>query len=627
MGGWMLSSGNVTDFESQLERFKRTFTVPGVPPLHVEVRHFEEATVRVVLWSWSSPPVPDITVASDSRTVLLLDGYITGLGRFKSLEHADSGIARRLLELWHQVGTDLIPELNGSFSAVFVDHHSGQLTLVTDRFASRSVWFSRQGDNWYTANFPAAITALLPQRPHLNLAGVWSLFAYSRHVGRHGIYDGFENMLAGEIAVLNGHRAPRISHWYQMHYRPDKNVACRERGAEIDQGHRLSAKRLEASTPEPYLFLSGGLDSRLVAGAMGSRLNTVTLTSHPNMNSRISARVAKRVKTRHQTIVRTPYWYLDTMEAAALVAGGNYSCQHAHFVVPVQQIANSSSDRAFLLGDLLENFNKHYFRQIENRRLSFVPEQLPNVFSQLYGHRTYAHFSPNLLKHVFREGLAEQLQARWRRALIEFAHSVDGVSDEPRDQLDALVRWRNCSCFPTYLMLECISPLANQRNLMFDNDLFNLYLRTPADLRGADRLHRWTLWYLDKALGLIPNSNSWLPPMAPRSLQTATTKVRPLIGKLRRWAISIHQKKPVVKTEGSSHMLHEWYRKDPRHVAFIENCLNDEEALPSEIFDRRGIRNSWHLFLQGDLKRCFEIDMLVSFGVLHRKIPTSGFSE
>ena len=176
-------------------------------------------------------------------------------------------------------------------------------------------------------------------------------------------------------------------------------------------------------------------------------------------------------------------------------------------------------------------------------------------------------------------------------------------------------------------MLECISPLANQRNLMFDNDLFSLYLRTPANLRGADRLHRWTLWHLDKALAVIPNSNSWLPPMAPRGMQTFARKVRPVIGRLRRRAISTHQKKPVVKTEGSWHMLHEWYRKDPRHIEFIEDCLNDEEALPSEIFDRQGIRNSWHLFLQGDLKRWFEIDMLISFGVLHRRVPTSGFNE
>jgi hypothetical protein len=57
-------------------------------------------------------------------------------------------------------------------------------------------------------------------------------------------------------------------------------------------------------------------------------------------------------------------------------------------MVPVQQIRATNSNGAFLLGDLLENFNKHYFRVPVRKDWPFIPEKVPDIFHQFF---SYTH--------------------------------------------------------------------------------------------------------------------------------------------------------------------------------------------------------------------------------------------
>jgi hypothetical protein len=52
--------------------------------------------------------------------------------------------------------------------------------------------------------------------------------------------------------------------------------------------------------------------------------------------------------------------------------------------------------------------------------------------------------------------------------------------------------------------------------------------------------------------------------------------------------------------------------------------LFDQEAFPAEIFDHAAIKDCWREFMNSDSPDTFEILMLLSFGLLHKKIPTAG---
>lgn len=622
MGGWIVVSGETEHFDNQIRNFKKVFTVDGVPPLNVEITSYDK-DLHIVLWSWSKPPVPDIVVSNEANgsEVMVLHGVITDLGRFGPAEDEQSVIGSTILELWNKYGRALIPELNGSFSYASVNAHDKSVTLFTDRFASRSVWFSKENNIWYVGNYPAALAAIRRTRPHLDAVGLWSLFATSRHVGAHGIYNEIKNMKAGQAATLHHGGICEISQWYRPRYYPQNGVSPREWGERIAQALDASAKRLCSASPEAQLFLSGGLDSRIVAAVLRGMVRTHTLCSQYNMETRIAAQVARKLHINHQTIVRTPHWYLDTFYPAALIGGGNYFTKHAHFIIPTQQICGSNANASFFTGDLLENFNKHNFHLSNETQFSFIPERIPDIFHKVL---SYCHSNPIVLRRLFRQEVVERIYASWRQALVDTSKSILGTSEDSRDCLDTLCQWDNISYFPTNMMLKCIRPLSAERNLMFDNDIVELYLEIPADTRGAGTLHRWILWHLRKSLLLIPDANFWVPPIVPKSWQNLTKRIRPVIGNARRKIESMYHKGPSVKTEGSWDLLHERYRKDEKYIEFIEDCLSDPDTLPPEIFNSSEIEICWREFINGNLTRHYEIDALMSFGLLHKMIPTSG---
>lgn len=623
MGGWVLLSGNIENLDNRIRKFRNVFDVSGVPPLYLEVKNFNN--FHVLLWSWSKPPIPDIVFTNnrEGTDFLILHGIITGLGKFGDISDSQVEACSRILKLWILHGVKIFSELDGSFSCVFFNTREQTLTLITDRFASRTVWFSGEKKCWYVGNFPAAIAAFQADPPKLNAAGLWSLFAYSRHVDVHGIYHGMTNMPSSHEIVLKADGSFKMSHWRTRQYNPEFNISPKVWGEKIACAIQDSVRGWSKQISDPHLFLSGGLDSRIAAAAFGSGVKTHTLTTGFNMNARIAKTVANHLKIEHQTIIRSPYWYLDTFHAGSLIGGGNYNIQHAHFMAPVLQIMELNTDCTFLLGDLLENFNSHYLHPLNGDYPDFEPEKIPDFFHKIY---SYCHPDINRLKRLFRPGLRDKLFYSWKLALMKAAKSNITISDDPRDNFDSLFRWNNCSCCPTYLMLECIRPLAREINIMFDNELADLLLEIPADVKGKGILHRWILWHLCRPAVFIPDSNSWLPLIFPNRYHKLFGKIRPIIGSSRRKFMSLYQgsHRPIVKTEGSWQMLHEWYRKDKQYREFIEECLNDKDAFPHEIFNQEEIKNSWKEFLNGCISNKFEIDILLSFCLLQKKIPTAG---
>lgn len=173
-------------------------------------------------------------------------------------------------------------------------------------------------------------------------------------------------------------------------------------------------------------------------------------------------------------------------------------------------------------------------------------------------------------------------------------------------------------------MTTWIWPLAKERNLCFDNELNDMSLKIPSDIRGAGILHKWILYHLCKMLIIIPDANTFFPPLLSKNINQIAEKLRPAIGKFRR---SLMQKQPtelVLKTSGSWLLLHEMYRKGRLYREQIENLIFDRDVFPPEIFDLEQIKNTWKEYIAGNIQLHFEIEALRSFGSLHKMIPCDG---
>jgi len=619
MGGWITEIGVASDFEERLARFRKTFDVNGVPGLRVET-HIHTNKARAIMWAWNCFRVPDVYVKETKEGFgIVLCGVITGLGHFGPLPNSQESTASLVLKLWIEHRDNLIKELNGSFSCLFYDPNRNEAALYTDRFASRSVWFTKENDLWIVGNLPSAITAIRKNNPKIDPVGLWSLFHTGRHVGKHGLYSNTHCLLAGEKAILSTASGAIVSKWSQRRYVPDRSVKTRDWGAIIAKALQESSQRYRKACARPYLFLSGGLDSRIAAAAFGEPLKSVSLCTSPNAETRLASLVSKVVGIEHQIITRSPYWYLDTLDAAALISAGNFLTCHTHFMVPASDIASQNSDAEFLLGDLLENFNKHYFSMPSGNNLTYTPK---NMMEILHSCVPYSIKDSHRLGIHFREEVRRNIEEKYREALEDYAKSLVDISEDDADCLDTFLRWADVSVTPTYNMITCLWPIAGERNICFDNEVNEIGLKIPSEIRGAGVLHRRTLYHLNKVLVLIPDANTFLPPVFPKSLCICTKKIRPTLGRVRRAFITKSKSKPILKTSGSWLLTHEMYRKDLRYRQEIEEVLNDESLLPDEIFDIPQIRKTWEEYLAGNISLHIEINALLSFGILNKLLPS-----
>ncbi|MEI6614658.1 MAG: asparagine synthase-related protein, partial [Chrysiogenales bacterium] len=466
MGGWVAFVGQVDDFQARVDRFRKVFSVENVPALKTEVIEISRS-FRVLLWAWNKHHIPDVYVQKNEKgDALILCGVITGTGSFCNFDPDQEITSRNILERWSSANDFPIEQLNGSFSCFFFNSRKNEVVSFVDRFASRSVWTYKENNIWIAGNFPTAIAACLKETPKIDLAGLWSLLHYGRHIGKHGIFEAMHCLLAGQKALLSPDKELMVSNWWERRYRPEKGVSAKNWGKRIAAGLRVSAERYKKVSPNPRLYLSGGLDSRIAAAAFGKPMKTVTLCTQPNAETKNAARIARTLGLTHKIIFRSPYWYLDSMDAASLISSGNYLNHNTHFIVPTIDMADSDPEETFFLGDLLENFNKHYFNIPKGKKLSFNPETIEEDLYQMI---------PSTVKDRNRWGIhlnpktKNKARKSFSIALREYSKYTASVSDSPGDQFDSLLRWADVSTTYTYNMLTCLWPFACERNLCFDN--------------------------------------------------------------------------------------------------------------------------------------------------------------
>jgi len=618
MGGWVALFGDISNFEGRLRNFKKVFNIENFEKLNFEVKKYSNDFISIS-WSWRKIGMPDISISSINNNTLILCGAVTDLGRF-NLNNSNI-TADKIINLWNEHGENLMNEINGSWSLVFFNSREKSVTTFVDRFASRSIWISKDDKVWIIGNFPSAVVSMRKNSTHFDPAGLFSLFYASRHLPGQSLYKEVFTISAGVKARLdyNGHCS--LGKWWVRKYHPDYRIKPKLWGEYLAHALKQSAERIKRISPNPFLFLSGGLDSRIVAASMGRPLTSYTLCNLPNMESRCARLVAKTIGIKHNLMIRSPYWNLDALKAASLISSGNNLTMHTHFIKPVIEINKLFQNASFLLGDLLENLNKHYFNIPKGIPFSFNVKDLPSFLNKFVPGVTK---NPTRLLNMFNKDIRERLKNRWIDALHESSKLVLDVSEDVRDKVDTYLRWIDVSVTYTYNMFTCIWPFASERNIFFDNEINNLSLKIPSHIRSKGIIHPWILWHLNKSLLIIPNANNFLPPFVPKSLQNFTKTLRPKIGALRRRVLSKTTSGPLKATSGSWALNYELYRKDKRYKDAIKTLLNDDIALPQEIFEHGEIQNVWKEFLDGSSNLLFEIDALISFSSLHNLIRCNG---
>ena len=226
--------------------------------------------------------------------------------RFRSRSDTEA-----LAHLYEERGVSTCERLRGMFAFAVMDERQGRLFLARDRFGKKPLYYARTPDGGLI--FASELKAL---RPLARAAGVpW-------RIRERSIYDYlslgavpqpdtvFESVHAlppGAWLLFDG-TSLRIETYWRLRYEPKSRMSRR---SAVERVRELVAEsvRLRLRSDVPVgVFLSGGIDSSVVAHeaarSLGGGLRTFTVAAgDPEFDeSAVAARTAERLGTVHSTL-------------------------------------------------------------------------------------------------------------------------------------------------------------------------------------------------------------------------------------------------------------------------------------------------------------------------------------
>jgi len=226
---------------------------------------------------------------------------------------ATTGDTEILLAGWRQWGEGLLPRLAGMFAFALWDAEKSELILARDRLGKKPLLYRAEGGRCSFASELPALECLLDGAPPVDAAALRMLFTLRYVPEPLSIAEGVRKLPGGHLARVTA-AGVKVERWYDPFVdRPavydDPAEAERDLVARFDEAVRC---RLIADVPLG-VFLSGGIDSALVAASMmraGEKVRSFTVGfagAADYYEERPAAeRVARHLGTEHTAVEISP---------------------------------------------------------------------------------------------------------------------------------------------------------------------------------------------------------------------------------------------------------------------------------------------------------------------------------
>jgi asparagine synthetase B (glutamine-hydrolysing) len=411
--------------------------------------------------------------------------------------HGDS--AARLLDL-QEIGSSAIGEIEGSFSVALWEPQRRRLTLAVDQRASRPLAYTVAGGVVYFAPEVKALLAAPGICKDLDPAALGIFLGAGHLLSTQTLFTAVRRLSAGQRLVLDrslsGRGAARVEgeDRYRLSASGD-GTAPRDLEAELGSLVRGAVRRC-AAEPATVVFLSGGVDSRIIAAeaqgaarTRGEKICTVSWGAperRPGSDVEVASAVARRLGSVHRRFDREISDYRACFFQTNYLLDGltDLAAYHPHEHRLMRALVSGGA-RVVLRGDECFGYEAH---------VGSIEDALATL-----GLRR-----PSQLRHLDRF-LFPDAMASWggaaSAALDAIVASLHGAHpDDAKDLLYFRHRMQSYLGSAAYLkqvVLEHRAPLLDERILAFNR-------RIPARLRADKRLFCRAARQLSPELFTIP---------------------------------------------------------------------------------------------------------------------------
>jgi asparagine synthase (glutamine-hydrolysing) len=420
-------------------------------------------------------------------------------------------VSKRLFETG--INKSLINEFDGSFLVLLYDEKQFNLTVINDRFASIPFYYCINKIGFVgSVNYSDIWLELSESKDLIIRKEAFYEFIHFQRLLGNKTYDTKTKYLNSASILIFDAKSNVLKH--ERYWRP--NFSKRHRPAN-ETSHILadltSKSILKRTSDEKRygLLLSGGLDSRLVLAGLQKPIECVTIGAYKNNEYFVAEELANAKRYPHSFVKRGNGHYADILEDAVFLEGAMNTYSHAHFLNLDKELKTKA--------DVF--FHGHGFDYM------FQGKYLPYTPLGLFNKKTYIKRKTNIgkdIKDEFLSKISYRLKSidplllvidKEKKRIKEAIHSsVEKVLEEGRDCCnDEYDLWEyliihNMSRHYTFLNINSLRTIAEERTIAFDNQLFDFYLSLPIENRLNKRVFTDTIKLLDGRLYKIRHANT-----------------------------------------------------------------------------------------------------------------------
>lgn len=505
----------------------------------------------------------------------------------------------RLLDAAENSGLDQVSNWNGSFAAAVYDPTSAELTLLSDRLATRPLFIHSKA-NQVIASTRLDALAKCSTVPHrLSAQGMTELITYQRTICDQTQYADIKSTPAASVwTFADGKDRRRQSRRLKWH-NPDFPQS--EGGERLATALTAAAKRRIPSEGAGML-MSGGFDSRLVLAAARKagrvlRCYTSTPATTPNLELRIAEASANAANMQFNAIYSPPSELADWLDPCVRASHGLFSPPTNLFGAMAKVEAQ---EKVVLSGHGLDYTLRGYYLPCRSLSILGTTTRLPSL-------RPIRDGSPFEVDEALRVGISRDALLRcltppfakqWRERRLLAMQAARGQADiqNPYDAWDAYILHALGRHY-AWSDFAAMGSRVDHRTLAFDREVIDFYFSMPPSWRASGRIARDAMRILAPDLLELPDANSGF-----KAKYDPRFQIGLILGRAAFRRIGLVQKakdESIYTGQGSWPKYGALFKHCPRFVARLTALKNDDALFDTGVFNREGISSTIDEHLSG----------------------------
>lgn len=465
---------------------------------------------------------PRLAVDPGGQQVLVLDGELLETSRLAA-ELAAGGESPRaddhaglLLEGCQREGAAFLRRVHGSFSAAWWDGSRGRLTLMTDRFGTRPVYYQVPQAQAGGLRFASGLAAVVEpaQRVAIHPRGLAQFFTFGHYLRDDTSIAGIAVLPAAAWCVLDVKRASwtRSTYW-SLKEAASSAPARREELLEgIEAALAAAVDRCTQAAEGLGLSLSGGLDARTILGLVDTGrtpLTAVCLGMPGSLDHRASRQLAQLAGCPlHLCMLDADFLsrFGQHMQQMVALTDGQYLSQC--IVMPTLPVYRELGIRSLLRGHAgeLMHLTKAYNYSLDEAGLAIATDA--QLRSWLLA-RLQAYLLDGVARPLFRGDLDGAMAGLAAESLDEDLAEVAELGP-PRERIGLLFLMQRVRRETTLSLLKFRS-VVEPRLPYLDAELVGRVLAAPLTMRLDEEVQTWILRRRRPAFLRVVNSNTGAP--------------------------------------------------------------------------------------------------------------------